>query len=151
MFSPFSNYYITTPIRPRWRLNTQKYTISNEASLCQTTTSQLSSIEASSQFLLTQNRHKLSARRIIGRSGYVRILISLDSSILTLLLSQGEWGPFFNAHFHPNTHECYGSSLGTLVSLGKSVSEITFAFSNYTGRIEISAWPREARNIHRRR
>lgn len=30
-----------------------------------------------------------------------------QESLLTV--SQGEWGAIYSAHFHPNTHECYGT------------------------------------------
>jgi hypothetical protein len=31
-------------------------------------------------------------------------------SVLALTLYQGEWGEITIPHFHPNTHECYGTN-----------------------------------------
>ena len=134
-----------SPARNDSRCNPQsksRHTTSRKAFMCPITPFPFLYIVMYSHGRWTGTQPKPCARQTTGRNESVilclenrRLVIIHMCRSLTGYTNQGEWGPFFDAHFHPNTHECYGKTKSP-------ISEIQIGISRVKSNGSVSHLPR---------
>lgn len=83
--------------------------------------------------ILPRPHSAASAQTLCESNGWERrVCVEKTSSVSATNSLKGEWGVIKLAHFHPNTHECYGeaSSSKTNMKLTTRISHIPRFFSS---------------------